>query len=568
MVDDYLMNIFTIDTVLMNILKVGIKEAKSETVGKTIIFAQNRKHGELILQRFRIKFPDFGNEFIKLALFNDRDSVNDFIDPNKNMNILIDVGFATMGMNIPEILNIVLFKKVYSKFEFQQMISIGNRICNNITCIEPKEGIYIGKKRYYVFDYLENFTFFNEDKKAINGVEVKNIAEEIFIKYVRLIYSIQNDKTINKEYHAFATKLIDYVVTNIENVSKELTNVHLQLKNIDRYCIKSTYTDGIMKEDKIVLETQIAPLVRMRGEEYSLQFDNFMYGLMLSQVEATPFFIRAKEQLGNICNMLLKNENEPEVKNEKDFIQHYGSSKFLDNSTIIDLEQVRLRLRKIIQYLFSSGSNKEEDEKKKRTENFKEKNNRPENIPEKNVNVKVNADANTSTNTDAPGNNEEDEAENNNKTIKAYKDRIIEYIMNSFHQVAVYKLRNNIPIDDLNYRDLNKTFVKRLGTKKNYEDAFGDLPYGLLVREVAKLDKESVKVAFFDVTNDKTLNDSQKHFLNVLMKDVMENGYLEDDEVTGNENEKYIRFRELFDDGRQKKIIKILNSIKANAIYK
>ncbi|MDR3260012.1 MAG: hypothetical protein LBT51_10435 [Fusobacteriaceae bacterium] len=554
MVDDYLMNTFTIDTVLMNIMKVGIKEAKSETVGKTIIFAQNKKHGELILQRFRIKFPDFGNEFVKLALFNERDSVDDFINPNKNMNILIDVGFATMGMNIPEILNIVLFKKVYSKFEFQQMISIGNRICNNITCIEPKEGIYIGKKRYYIFDYLENFTFFNEDKKSIKGIEVKNISEEIFIKHVRLIYSIQNDKITDKDYQAFSGKLIDSIVANIENVSKELTNVHLQLRSIDRYCIKSTYTDGITKEDKTVLETQIAPLVRMKGEEYSLQFDNFMYGLMLAQVEATPFFIRAKEQLGNICNMLLKNENEPEVKNEIDHIRYYGSSKFLDNSTIMELDQVRIRLRKIIQYLFSSGSNKEEDEKKKKIENSKEKNDKIENVSGENV--------------DFSDSREDDESENDNKIIKEYKEKIIDYIMTSFHQVAVYKLRNNMPIMPLDYQSLDKMFVKRLGTKNNYKDAFGDIPYGLLVRKIAKLEKESVKVAFFDVTEDKTLNDEQKQFLKGLMNDVIENGYLDEYDLTGNENEKFYQFREIFDEGRQKKIIRILNTIKANAMYK
>ncbi|MDR1832634.1 MAG: hypothetical protein LBQ97_07915 [Fusobacteriaceae bacterium] len=556
LVDNYLMNANTIDMVLKDIMKSGIKDSKSESVGKTVIFAQNRNHGERILQRFRLKYPDAGNDFIRLALFDDRDSLDDFLDPERNVNILVDVGFASMGMIIPEILNVVLFKKIYSKFEFHQMMSVGNVANPNITCIEPKEGVYVGKKRYYIFDYLGNFDFFSADKKSEDNLELRNISEDIFVKCVGLLYHIQHNKLTDKDYMAFSDKLTDFVTALVKSVTTELTNVHLQFSHLEKYTRRAVYDAGLTAEDKSNLEVQIAPLVRIKGDEYSLQFDNFMYGIMLAQMESKPFVIRAKKQLSGICHMLHKHENIPEIKNELDYIKYFGSSKFIDNSSILELEMVRTKLRKLIKFIFATDPAEKETPDK------------PE-LPKNKVSEPVVDDAQTESGEKTENASElTPEERERNLRIREYKERITDYIRTNPNQAAIWRMRVNYKMTEEDHKSLARVFTKRLGTKKDYEDAYGNLQFGLLVRQVAKIEAEQVKVAFFPVTNDKTLSDEQKNFLTRLRAWVVDKGYIENCDAFAYEIEEFADFTSLFDEARQEKILSILRTIYSNALFK
>jgi len=550
-INEYLMSTYTIDSALEDILKVGIKVSKDEDIGKTIIYAQNKNHGERILQRFRMKFPKYGSDFIKIAYCDDRNSIDEFIEPQKKLNILIDVGFATAGLNLPEVVNVVLFKKVYSKYEFYQMLNIGNRSCKNITLVDSKEGLYTGKKRYYIFDYLGNFEFFNEEKNSADGLEIKNVSEDIFSRCVEIVYSIQKGMLIDREYQTLSEKLINFLMEQVKKAGKEFSTVHLQLTNLDKYYRKNTYFPTLKEDDKNILVTQVSPLIKIDEEdEHALQFDNFMYGLMLSQLEGTAFVIKAKRQLGNICNMLKKNEHIPEIKNEKDFIEYYGSSKFIDNSTVIELEQLRLKIRNLMKYVFQSSDDKEEDEIKK-TEL---------------ANIENNLNASKETVMEEIEKDEEGIGEDHStQRIKEYKEKVDNWIKSKLLLSAVYKLRNNMPLLPQDHKDLEKAFTKILGSKSDYEAAYGNLPYGILVRKTIPLEKESVKVAFFSINTDKTLNEGQKKFIGKMMEHILSNGYIDDNELLNDKLEEFSEFRDIFDADRQKKIVKILREMKNNA---
>ncbi|MGI6549811.1 MAG: hypothetical protein ACOX4Q_07210 [Syntrophomonadales bacterium] len=41
-------------------------------------------------------------------------------------------------------------------------------------------------------------------------------------------------------------------------------------------------------------------------DEYAKRFDNFMYGLMIAQIEGMPHFKKGKEQLINLGSSLFK----------------------------------------------------------------------------------------------------------------------------------------------------------------------------------------------------------------------------------------------------------------------
>ncbi|MGF6905906.1 DEAD/DEAH box helicase family protein [Fusobacterium sp. PH5-44] len=546
--NNYLMSVHTIDLALEDIMKVGIISSKDECIGKTILFAQNKNHAELILQRFRMKFTEFASDFAKIAYCDDNNAVDDFVDPEKKVNLLIDVGFATAGLDLPEVVNVVLFKKIYSKYEFYQMVNIGNRSCKNITLVDSKEGLYIGKKRYYVFDYLGNFDFFNEEKNHTDGLEIKNVSEEIFSRCVEIVYSIQKESLIDRESHNFSEKIINFLIEQVKKAGKEFDNVHFQLSNIERYYRKNTYFPALKEEDKKILITQVAPLIEIDGsDEHALQFDNFMYGLILAQLEGTAFVIKAKRQLVNICNMLKKNEHIDPIRKEKEFIEYYGSRKFLDNSTIVDLENLRMKIRTLMKYVFEIISETADENTQKTTLE------------------KMETDLNASNEDVLEEMEKEIEKDDGVDNIREYKEKVTRWIKSKLLLSAIYKLRNNMPLLPQDYKDLEKAFTKTLGTKKEYESAYGNLPYGLLVRETIPLERESVKVAFFNVNTDKTLNEEQKAFISKMMEYIINHGYMDELKLVNGEIEGFDKFEDIFDNEREKKIIKILREIKGNA---
>ena len=61
------------------------------------------------------------------------------------------------GIDVPEVLNLVFFKKVMSKAKFWQMIGRGTRLCPGL--LDGKD-----KDKFYIFDFCGNFEFFRMNK--------------------------------------------------------------------------------------------------------------------------------------------------------------------------------------------------------------------------------------------------------------------------------------------------------------------------------------------------------------------------------------------------------------------
>lgn len=56
----------TCDLVLQTLMNEGLKIKNGDVIGKTIIFAYNHKHAELIVERFRKLYPEYGENFCQL----------------------------------------------------------------------------------------------------------------------------------------------------------------------------------------------------------------------------------------------------------------------------------------------------------------------------------------------------------------------------------------------------------------------------------------------------------------------------------------------------------------------
>ena len=118
----------------------GLKVQSGERIGKSIIFAQRHEHAKLIVERFNALYPEKGDGFCKLVDYSVNyvgTIISDFKMPNKEPYIAVSVDMLDTGIDVPEVLNLVFFKKVFSSIKFWQMIGRGTRLCKELNVYSP-----------------------------------------------------------------------------------------------------------------------------------------------------------------------------------------------------------------------------------------------------------------------------------------------------------------------------------------------------------------------------------------------------------------------------------------------
>ena len=129
--NEWIFNEDTIREVLHVLMTNGLKIDYGNKIGKTIIFAKNHRHAEKILEVFGKEYPSL-NGYAKVIdnyTTYAHSAIDEFSDPQKMPQIAISVDMLDTGIDVPEVLNLVFFKKVMSKAKFWQMIGRGTRLC-------------------------------------------------------------------------------------------------------------------------------------------------------------------------------------------------------------------------------------------------------------------------------------------------------------------------------------------------------------------------------------------------------------------------------------------------------
>ena len=132
-VDKAVFNKDTNRVILRNLMENGIRDATGTRVGKTIIFARNHNHAVLLQNLFDEMYPQYGGNFCRVIDNYDpraEELIDDFKGEGKNpdLTIAISVDMLDTGIDVPEIVNLVFAKPVYSYVKFWQMIGRGTRL--------------------------------------------------------------------------------------------------------------------------------------------------------------------------------------------------------------------------------------------------------------------------------------------------------------------------------------------------------------------------------------------------------------------------------------------------------
>ena len=234
--NSWLFNKDTIKRVLNILMTDGVKIDYGNKIGKSIIFAKNHKHAEKILEVFNIEYPHLNGyaKVIDNKINYSQSLIDEFSESDKLPQIAISVDMLDTGIDVPEVLNLVFFKKVMSKAKFWQMIGRGTRLCKSLIDGEDKN-------KFYIFDFCGNFEFFrmNQGKPTANQMALQgaifNLKSQIIFKLQDIAYQI-NDLI------EFRKSLVSELVKKVRELNKENFAVKQHLKYVELYANEENYT--------------------------------------------------------------------------------------------------------------------------------------------------------------------------------------------------------------------------------------------------------------------------------------------------------------------------------------
>jgi len=484
-VNSWIFNEDTIKQVLNILMTDGIKIDYGQKLGKTIIFARNHDHAEKILEVFHKEYPHLPDyaKVIDNYMTYAQSAIDEFSDPKKLPQIAISVDMLDTGIDVPEVLNLVFFKKVMSKAKFWQMIGRGTRLCPGLLDGEDKQ-------KFYIFDFCGNFDFFrmNKGKAAANTIPLQGA---IFNLQFEISYKLQDMEYQTDRLTAYRKALVDQMSGKVRELPRDSFAVRQHLKYVELYSEPSGY-HALTYEDTLLVREEVAPLIQPDGDEVNaVRFDALMYGIELAYLVGKKYS-KARTDLNRKVAGIAGMSNIPEIEAQSDLINKILHTDYVEAAGINEFEEIREKLRGLMKYVSS--------EKVKYTTNF--------------------ADELLSM--------EWKESELENDELKNYKAKAEHYIRQHQDNPAIAKLKTNQPLTQSDIEALEETLWHEVGTKQDYEQEFGAKPLGEFVREIVGLDMNAAKEAFSAYLTDANLDSRQIYFVNQIVEYIVRNGMMKD----------------------------------------
>ena len=480
--------IFNEDTIkqVLNILMTdGIKIDYGQKLGKTIIFAKNHDHAEKILEVFNREYPHLPDyaKVIDNYMTYAQSAIDEFSEPKKMPQIAISVDMLDTGIDVPEVVNLVFFKKVMSKAKFWQMIGRGTRLCPALLDGEDKQ-------KFYIFDFCGNFEFFrmNKGKATANMIALQgavfNLKFEISYKLQDIEYQI--DRLI-----AYRNALVKQMSEKVKELPRDNFAVRQHLKYVDLYSTELNY-QALTYEDTLKVREEVAPLILPDEDEASaVRFDALMYGIELAYLMGKKYS-KARSDLQKKVEGIAGVANIPEIQAQSYLINKILHTDYMDNAGISEFEEIREKLRDLMKY-----------------------------IPGETVKYVTNF-------TDELLSMEWKESELENDELKNYRAKAEYYIRQHQDNIAIAKLKTNQPLTPADVESLEEILWREVGTKQDYEQEFGAKPLGEFVREIVGLDMSAAKEAFSEYLTNTSLDSRQIYFVNQIVEYIVHNGMMKD----------------------------------------
>lgn len=493
------MNLGTIDAMLNDLMKNGLKVEGGDKLGKTIIFASSHFEAEKIVERFQTLYTHLGLDFCKLIdsqVADNQGIIDSFGERGQLPQVAVSVDMLDTGIDVPDALNLVFFKRVSSKIKFLQMVGRGTRLSPDVY------GPGLDKKGFLVFDYYDNFSFFRARNTWSSVDETKNgrswsvTPQSILLNERRL--SILRHLSESAARTPFEQRYMEeiryYFVSTIQGLCNDDIEVQHNMAYVSKYRTPEqwdSFTDD--KEDEIC--ARILPLLPSSSDPVKVKnFDLLIYVIedeVPKRADEGKDIRKIRHGFGNVGNKidqmmeeLSKLKTIPAIVAKEQLIAQMRNADLLfDEFSLEQCESVRKDLRDLMSY-----------------------------IPD-DVRYYV---INTQDFVVECGEGGQVAKE------KTYAEKAQEYVEKMTPTLA--KIRNLDPLTEEEKTDLEDVFKVRLGSEADYAAWSGSKPLLPFLRAQVGIADEAVQTKFGTLLDPAGASPQQLAYMNQIIGYARENG--------------------------------------------
>jgi type I restriction enzyme, R subunit len=511
-VNKWLFNEDTVDKVLAHVMTDGVKVAGGDRIGKTIIFAKNQPHAEFIEKRFNLAYPHLAGHFARVITFKTdyaQTLIDDFSKKDGAPHIAISVDMLDTGIDVPEVVNLVLFKLIRSKTKFWQIIGRGTRLCPDL--FGPGED----KEFFRVFDYCQNLEYFRQNPTPDDGANARSLSERLFAVRFDLIRAL-DEKTgtatldglrePDASYDAgpeaapaeekIRDSALDFLKTYVATMNLDNFVVRGKRKLVEKYQAPEAWS-MLSDEMRDELVDHVAPLPNaMKTEpEEAKRFDLLMFNLEIALLKGSRRFDKLKRQLIDIASALDEQTAIPTIAAQHALILDVLSDVWWEGVTVPLLELVRLRLRGLVHHI-------EKGRKAIVYTNFED-------------------ELGAATELDLPQVGEVDFAR--------FKKKARHFLREHEDHIAIAKLRHGKPLTVTDIEELQQMLLKAGVGEQTHLDKAIELAHGFgaFIRSLVGLDRHAVAEAFSEFLADGAATAQQIEFVDMVIEHLTEKGTMD-----------------------------------------
>ena len=495
-INNWLFNKDTVDKVLQHLMEEGLKVEGGDRLGKTIIFARNHDHAVFIEERFNFHYPQYNGHFARVidhfAKY-PQSLIDDFSQKDKAPHIAISVDMLDTGIDVPEIVNLVFFKPVYSKIKFWQMIGRGTRLCKNL--FGPDQD----KEHFRIFDFCFNFDFFRENPNGIEGSGGEALGTRLFKSRAQVLAAVQRNPELEPT-GALRTSLASTLHEEVSGMNPDNFMVRAHLQQVERFKKPETW-DSLSDTDIHEIENHVAGLPsQIATDEIEARFfDLSALRMQIALIEKDAgTFETVRRKVIEIAVSLEEKDAIPAVKAQLEYLRAIQTPEFWEGIDLAALEDLRIRVRGLVQFI----------DKSKRKIVY------------------------TDFEDEIIGVRPDDGLIMPKMTGKQYAKKVEDYLRSHQDEIAIQRLRNNQPLTPTDLQSLEKTLLsigedegQRLLTSMLQMEEMPTLAH--LVRRIVGMDRSAAKAAFATFLDDRTLNAPQIRFVELVIDQLTARGFME-----------------------------------------
>ena len=494
--NQWLFNQDTVDQVIKHMMTKGQKVASGDRIGKTIIFAKNNLHAQYIAERFNINYPQFNGEMTRVITYQTeyaQSLIDAFSVKDKVPHIAISVDMLDTGIDVPEVVNLVFFKRVRSKTKFWQMIGRGTRLCKDL--FAPNED----KQFFYILDYCQNLEYFNQNPEASDGSSAESLDAQLFKNRIEVLTTLDARKDKNtKEEQELKEYTANYLHELVANMTLENIVVRPKRKFVEKFSNALSWK-AMSSVDAAQAATELAnlPSKKIDTEEEAKRFDLAIIKLQLCVLRGDKGFERLQSYVRAIAIALELQESIPAIRAQMELIQSLNSDDWWTDVTVGMLEHVRIQLRGLVKLI----------EKSKRNIVFTNFGDSIGEGVEVELPIRVGG-----------------------LDYERFKAKARNFLRQHENKLAINKLRRNLPITAADLKELEMILLEQASGDSSLvdrakEDAHG---LGLFVRSLVGLERSAATEAMNAFLTDSTATARQIEFVTLIVDELTKNGAMED----------------------------------------